>query len=399
MRSDFDVLVIGGGLVGASLACALAGSGRRIGLVEAVPFAAPEQPSFDERTTAIAWGSRRLLERWGLWADMADEAAPIRRLKVSQAGHFGVTRVDRADYGVDALGYVLPNRVLGRALFRRLEALDSVELLTPVRFEALARREDGTAEVTVRDEHDAEHSLRAALVVGADGARSRVREALGIGAEVRDYGQGAVVSTIRPGRAHADTAFERFLPDGPLAVLPRTAESCAVVWTLPTEIAEARRDQPADAFLADLQAAFGYRLGPLADVGERFAYPLKRVIASRTVAERAVLVGNAGHNLHPAAAQGFNLALRDVAVLADAIGGEGDPGEPERLRAWAEARRPDQHRVTLFTDRIVRLFSNRVPGLGAARAAGLIGLELKPEIKHDMARRSMGLAVDRAGAS
>lgn len=390
--TDFDVLVIGGGLVGASFACAMAGSGRRIGLVEAVPFAAPDQPSFDERTTAIAWGSRRLFEGWGLWSALAGEAAPIRHLNVSQRGRFGTTRVHHDDYGVDALGYVIPNRVLGGALFERIETLDDVELLTPVWFEGLEHEDDAIA-VTVRDGDDQQRTLRARLVVGADGARSRVRDALGIGVTIDDYEQSAIVTTVAPGRPHDDTAFERFLPSGPLAVLPRTRESCAVVWALPTEEARLRLQQDVEVFLRHLQAAFGYRLGELADVGERLSYPLKRVVCSRAATRRAVLVGNAGHNLHPAAAQGFNLALRDVALLAQTIRATDDPGDPDHLNTWREARLPDQRRVTDFTDRIVRLFSNRIPGLGVARGLGLVGLELVPGIKADMARRSMGLAM------
>lgn len=390
--TDFDILVVGGGLVGASFACAMAGSGQRIGLVEAVPFAAPEQPSFDERTTAIAWGSRRVFEDWDLWPALADEAASIRHLQVSQRGHFGTTRVACDDYGVDALGYVIPNRVLGRALSGRIEQLDNVEVLSPVWFEALENEADAVA-VQVRDGDGHLKTLRAGLVVGADGIRSRVRDALDIGAQVTDYQQQAIVTTVAPGRGHAGTAYERFLPGGPLAVLPRTPESCAVVWAMPTAQAQAALQQDPADFLHDLQAAFGQRLGTLTDVGQRHAYPLQRVICNRTVARRAVLVGSAGHHLHPAAAQGFNLALRDVAWLAQALYHMDDPGDVDVLRGWAEARRPDQHRVTNFTDRVVRLFSNRIPGLGVARGLGLSALDVLPQIKTDMARRSMGLAV------
>lgn len=390
--TDFDILVVGGGLVGASFACAMADGDQRIGLVEAVPFSAPDQPSFDERTTAIAWGSRQLFDDWGLWTSMADEAAPIRHLKVSQRGHFGTARVHHDDYNVDALGYVVPNRVLGRTLFGRIEQLDNVEVFSPAWFEGLDHEDDAVA-VQVRDEADNLHTLRTRLVVGADGARSRVREALGIGAQVDDYDQQAIITTVSPGRLHDDTAYERFLPTGPLAVLPRTQASCVVVWTLPTEQAQKHLALSCSDFLEVLQGAFGYRLGELTDVGERYAYPLKRVVCSRAATRRAVLVGNAGHHLHPAAAQGFNLALRDVALLAQTLRGLADPGDPDQLRTWREARQPDQLRVTNFTDRIVRLFSNRVPGLSVTRGLGLAGLDLMPQIKHGMARRSMGLAM------
>lgn len=396
-KNSFDVVVVGGGLAGASFACSLTGSGLSVALVEAVPFGDPGQPSYDERTTALSWGTRGLFEGLGLWQGLAAEAAPIRRLHVSQRGHPGFVRVDCADYGVEALGYVLPNRVLGRVLSGRLATLDDVTLFAHARFESLAQDADGV-EVTVRGADDRPRTLRARLLVGADGARSAVRDALGIGAEVRDYGQTGVVTTITPDYGHADTAYERFRPAGPLAILPRTPETCAVVWTLPT--AEADRVLALDdaAFAAELQNAFGHRLGALSAPGERLSYPLKRVVASRAVGERAALVGNACHNLHPAAAQGFNLAMRDVVVLARelraAAAAGGDPGDPELLETWRIARAADQRRVSDFTDRIVRLFSNRVPGLGAIRALGMIGLELLPTLKHEMARRSMGLAVE-----
>lgn len=399
MTSHFDVLVIGGGLAGASFACSLSGSGLSVALVEAVPFDTAGQPSYDERTTALAWGTRRLFEDLGLWRELAAEAAPIRRLHVSQRGRFGCVRVDCTDYGVEALGYVLPNRVLGRVLSARLERLDDVRVFAPARFESLQRERDGVA-VTVRDDADRPLELRARLLVGADGARSAVRDALGVTAEVHDYGQAAVVTTVTPAYGHADTAYERFLSGGPLAILPRTADTCAVVWTLP--VAEAERVRALDdaAFTQELQAAFGHRLGALQAPGERLGYPLKRVVAARAATERAVLVGNAGHNLHPAAAQGFNLAMRDVTVLARelraAAAAGADPGGADVLDVWHSARAADQRRVSDFTDRIVRLFSNRVPGLGAMRSAGLVGLELLPTLKHEMARRSMGLA--QAGA-
>jgi 2-octaprenyl-6-methoxyphenol hydroxylase len=399
MPHAFDIVVIGGGLVGAGFACSLAGSGLSVALVEAVPFGDPGQPSYDERTTAIAWGTRRLFEELGLWHGLAAAAAPIRRLHVSQRGRFGFVRVDCTDYGVDALGYILPNRVLGRVLNERLEKLDDVTVLAPARFESLAR-DAGGVEVTVRDADDRPRTLRARLLIGADGARSAVRDALGIEAGIHDYHQVGVVTTVTPEYDHADTAYERFQPGGPLAVLPGLSGTCAVAWTLPAAAAERVLTLDDDAFTAELQAAFGHRLGALRAPSKRLSYPLKRVVARRIAAERAALVGNAANNLHPAAAQGFNLAMRDVAVLARelraAAAAGGDPGDPELLETWRIARAADQHRVVDFTDRIVRLFSARVPGLGTARALGLTGLELLPMLKHDMARRSMGLGLRKA---
>ncbi|MEQ9416219.1 MAG: FAD-dependent monooxygenase [Salinisphaeraceae bacterium] len=395
MADHFDVLVIGGGLVGASFACAMAGSGRRIGLVEAVLPSTEPSPGEVERTTALAWGSRALFERWGLWSAIAGEAAPIRHLHVSQQGRFGVTRVDHADYGVEALGYVLPNHALAGTLYQRLGKDEAVSVIAPARFERL---ETGGDQVTLTINEDGHpRALTTRLVVGADGAGSAVRSALGIGADIRDYGQQAVVASVRASRPPGDTAYERFAPDGPIAILPRSPETAALVWTLPTDEAAPRCADDEGAVLGALQAAFGQRLGHFDQLGPRGAYPLKRVICPRPIAERALLVGSAGHHLHPAAAQGFNLALRDVTVLAGLLQSADDPGDAALLETWREARRADQQRVSGFTDGIVRLFSNRLPGLGLARGLGLTGLELLPGIKHDMARRSMGLAFAADG--
>ncbi|GAB3670389.1 2-octaprenyl-6-methoxyphenyl hydroxylase [Salinisphaera aquimarina] len=400
-QREYDIAVVGGGLAGASLACALADSGLSIALIEAVPFDAPADANMAARTTAIAWGTRALFERLDLWSAMARDAAPIKRLHVSQKASFGTVRVAADEYDLPALGYVLPNLAMIAALRARLAELEKVDVIAPARFQALRYPEGGEqVEITLTHaETEAPQTLSARLLIGADGAKSSVREALGIGARVDDYHQRALITIVRPERPHDGCAFERFTPDGPVAVLPRSRDSCAVVWTLPTEAAERMCAIDDDAFTAALQEAFGQRLGQLTLDGPRGSYPLARVLCDRAVSTRAALIGNAGHSLHPAAAQGFNLAIRDALVLAAMLrerldaDPDLDPGNADLLAAWAEARAPDQHRVANFTDAIVRVFSNRLPGLGGARAAGLVGLSLLPAIRHDMARRSMGMAV------
>lgn len=398
--ADYDIAVVGGGLAGASLACALADSGLSIALIEAVGFDARADANMQARTTALAWGTRALFEQLGLWDDMAVDAAPIKRLHVSQRKHFGSVRVNAADYDLPALGYVLPNLTMIGALRARLEQLPDVDVIAPARFESLAYTEDGCRIALTCARGDGEtRELRTRLLVGADGARSSVRGALGIGAYIDDYEQRAIVTIVEPERAHAGCAYERFTPDGPIALLPRTRATCAAVWTLPSARAEQLCETDEASFIDAMQDAFGQRLGALTAAGPRGSYPLARVLCERAATRRAVLIGNAGHALHPAAAQGFNLAIRDALVLAVMLrerldmSPDFDPGDADLLEGWAEARRPDQHRVANFTDTIVRLFSNRVPGLDHARGAGLFGLSLLPAIRDDMARRSMGLAL------
>lgn len=395
-QPDFDIAVVGGGLAGASLACALAGTGLSVALVEAMAFDAKPDAATRARTTAIAWGTRALFEQLGLWAGMRADAAAIERLHVSQRGRFGVVRVDAAEYDLPALGYVLPNSAMIAALRGRLAQLEHVTVIAPAQFAALSHEPDRVLLGLAGETGTRQISTR--LLVGADGANSSVRRALGIDARIDDYEQSAVVTTLHTQFAHNGTAYERFTPDGPVALLPRSHDSCAAVWSLPTAQAEAACAGDDAGFIERLQDSFGHRLGRLQLAGARGAFPLQRVLADSAAGDRAVLIGNAGHALHPAAAQGFNLAIRDALVLAAMLGEQAgcpgfDPGHAELLAAWAESRRPDQRRVANFTDAIVRLFSNRIPLLGGARAAGLVGLSLLPAIKHDMARRSMGLAV------
>ena len=395
MQTDYDILIIGGGMVGASLACALGDVKLRIGVVEAVAFNHAQQPSYDERTTGLSYGSRRILEGMGLWEAVAVQAAPIKKIHISDRGHFGFTRLDSADHGAEAFGYVVENRVLGAALMQRMQSSANVELLCPATLADLSV-DAAAARATIKWDDGREQTLHARLVVVADGQKSVARERLGIATTQHHYEQSALVTTVATGRGHDHTAYERFTASGPLAVLPMSSRRCAVVWTLRDAEIESVLAQSDTDFLQALQKCFGGRLGKLSAPGARRVYPLALQCASEIVRPRAVLIGNAAHTLHPIAAQGFNLGLRDAAALASVMRetalSNGDPGDSRVLEEYARMRRRDHKSVTTFTDGLVRVFSNDFTPLVLARNAALIAADIVPALKRAIGRRAMGLA-------
>ncbi len=411
--SDYDILIIGGGMVGASLACALGNQpGLRIGLIEATSIhtAAPDMaipPSYDDRSIALAYGTRRIFEGMGLWPLLADSTSPIKKIHVSDRGHFGVTRLNCADEGVEAMGYVVVSRVLGQILARALAKLSNVELICPALLTDLTINATltakGVAQVTVIDQirdqagaHiESERTLTAQLVVAADGGKSAVRERLGIASTTWDYHQTAIITNITPQHHHAQTAYERFTHTGPIAMLPINDNRCAVVWTVASDAAANIMRMDDDTFRHALQAAFGYRLGKLQKVGTRHAYPLALTAAREHVRPHLAIIGNAAHTLHPIAGQGFNLGLRDVAALAqivvDARRAGRDIGSMEVLADYADWRRNDQRRAIAFTDSLVRIFTNPLTPFTLGRNLGLVAVDLLPPLKHILARQTMGL--------
>jgi 2-octaprenyl-6-methoxyphenol hydroxylase len=387
---EFDVAIVGGGLVGASLALGLAGTGVRVLLVESVAPDSAAQPSFDERTTALGNASRRIFQGLGVWDDVSREAAAIRAIHVSDAGRFGFARLKAAEQGIDAFGYVVPNRVIGMALWRRLSGASGVEIRVPATVEDL----DITTErayFTVVTAAGAREVASARLLVAADGAHSAVRAAAGIQAGVEDYDQIAIAAAVASDRAHDGTAYERFTPSGPVAVLPLRGGGYGTIWSCTPQRASELLALPDDAYLAELQERFGWRAGKFQRIGRRASYPLKLTRAATTVARRTVLIGNAAQALHPIAGQGFNLGLRDAALLAEVIAGAtGDVGSAELLRKFSDWRAADRGGVVRFTDGLVRLFGSRMPGVGLVRNLGLVAFDLAPPAKRALARVSLG---------
>ncbi|OCR26490.1 2-octaprenyl-6-methoxyphenyl hydroxylase [Pseudomonas syringae] len=390
--SRFNLAIVGGGLVGASLALSLqAGAkarGWKIVLIE--PFAPGDtyQPSYDARSSALSFGARQIYERLGLWQDIARRAEPIRQILVSDRGRFGAARLSAIEEGVPALGYVAENAWLGQCLWRGLDQ-DVVSWRVPAEVKHMQALADGYR-LTLDDETE----LECDLAVLADGGRSSLREQLGIGVRQRPYNQSALIANITPSEAHCGQAFERFTDEGPMALLPLPENRCALVWTRTGKDVERLAALDDRAFLSELQNVFGYRLGTLRQVGARHVYPLNLIESEEQVRSHLVVLGNAAHSLHPIAGQGFNLSLRDAHALAEALlASDKVPGDLPTLLAYRERQRLDQQLTVGFSDQVTRLFGSTQPLVATGRNLGLLGLDLLPGAKRWFARQAMGLGT------
>ncbi|MGH6913400.1 MAG: 2-octaprenyl-6-methoxyphenyl hydroxylase [Geminicoccales bacterium] len=392
-----DVVIAGGGMIGSALAIALAPLGLKVTVVEPVARGAAKHPSFDDRSTALSRSSRRMFDAMGLWQEVDAASTPITSIHVSDRGRFGFSHIEAAEQGVDALGHVVINRVLGEVLDRHSAAIDGLDWICPGRVTAVETSSSG-AVVEVAGE-GGERQLSCSLLIAADGASSAVRGMLGITASRVDYRQTAIIGNVLPEIAPENRAFERFTDTGALALLPIASRRAAFVWVLPTEEAAQVQSLPDEGVLDRLQALFGYRLGRFSKIGGRAAYPLTLTRATRLTAPRSVLVGNAAHGLHPVAAQGFNLGMRDVAALCDVIADVRAAshdvdriGGDDVLRRYAGWRSSDHRKVVWFTHGLVRLFGSRRPPFRALRNLGMLAFDLVPGVRGTFARHTMGLA-------
>ncbi len=380
--------------MGAALACALADLPLRILVVEAVPPRAAGQPSFDDRNSALSYGSQRIVAGLGLWPALEPEAAPIRHIHISDRGRLGRAELHAVEQGVPALGYVVPNRALGQALYARLGTLSNVTLRCPAKVVEVDPH-GARARCVIEDAAGCE-TMAAALVVVADGAGSELRARLGIEVSRWTYSQSAVIANVTAEHPADGWAFERFTEQGPVALLPRANGDLAAIVTVADAEAEALAAGSPQAYAAVLHERFGERLGAFTRVGARAHYPLALTRATSQVVGRAVVVGNAAHALHPVAAQGFNLSLRDVAalaeVVADAHAASGDVGRPAALAHYAGWRAGDQRRMSVLSDGLARVFANPLTSVGMARSLGLLAFDLLPPAKRAFAKEMMGLS-------
>ncbi|MFP3515713.1 2-octaprenyl-6-methoxyphenyl hydroxylase [Pseudomonas sp. SIMBA_077] len=390
--SRVSLAIIGGGLVGASLALALqAGAkarGWKIVLIE--PFAPGNtyQPSYDARSSALSYGSRLIYERLGVWESMVERGEPINDIHVSDRGRFSTARLSASEEGVPALGYVVENAWLGQCLWKSLDP-DVISWRCPAEVIHMQPLEAGYR-LTLNDET----TLECDLAVLADGGRSGLREQLGIHVHKRPYDQSALIANISTSQPHDGMAFERFTDEGPMALLPLPDNRCALVWTRLGMDAQRLATLDERSFLSELQAVFGYRLGTLTQVGARHLYPLTLIEAQEQVRAHLVVLGNAAHSLHPIAGQGFNLSLRDAQALADALlASDQKPGELATLLSYQQRQQLDQDLTIGFSDQVTRLFGSDQTLISFGRNLGLLGLDLLPPAKRWFARQAMGLGT------
>lgn len=377
-------------MVGASLVAALKQhTAKKIAVVEAFAFDSLSQPSFDDRSIALSYGSRRILEGMGVWAELQDKIEPIKSIHVSDRGYLGATRLHHSEENVEALGYVAENRIVGSVLMQQLEQLTHVDLYCPATIESLVQSEDSVS-VEIKTELAVE-TLQAKLLVAADGVQSQTRKLAGLDVMQQDYQQSAVISNVQTDQKHLNVAYERFTDTGPLAFLPMTENRYSVVWTCQREDAQRIMQLGDKEFIEELQQRFGFRAGNIQKAGRRSSYPLVYTEAEQITSGRVVVIGNAAHTLHPVAGQGYNLALRDVAELAELIVNAEDPGHSLLLADYHARRLTDMRRIYKLTDSLVKIFSNKFSLLGHVRSLGLICVDLMPELRSLMARQSMGL--------
>lgn len=401
-QAEFDVAIVGAGMVGASAAIGLKQLGLKVLLLDAFAFpqAVPDYtPSYDERSTALSWGTKDILEALAAWPQVAEKACAINEVHVSEKNRFATARIHARDYQQDALGYVVSNQWLGHCLLSRVQSL-GIPLFAGVK---VSRVHPGQIqEVTLQAllDSDIRKNIRTRLLIVADGSESETAKMLGIDYQVEAYQQHAIIANVTTELANQGRAFERFTPTGPLAFLPLNDYQCAIVWTHPESKVGAYMEMTDSAFCRALEDSFGERLGKVEHCGKRISYPLKLIQAKEQCRAGVLVLGNAAHGLHPVAGQGFNLAIRGVAATVENIANSQQAGRPfeslENLHRLCQQRQADQAKTIVFSDQLIRIFGSQSRMLSMLRELGLAGLDNTPFMKSLFASQAMGLAERKA---
>lgn len=396
-------IIIGGGMVGLSLALMLAQQHIHVTLLENIRYPqlehddVPYHSSFDARNTALSRRSVQIYRQLGIWQDLVQYSTPIHQVQMSEQGGFGRARLVAEQENVENFGYVIENAWFGRVLLQNVQKNSYIQLIDDIEVTHIEQDEQQVRVQAQKKQQTEQFDFTAPLLIGADGRDSFTRQALGIGVDEYDYNQVAIVSTVQTSKPHQQVAFERFSENGPLALLPLIQENRrSIVWTVKKGTEQQwLGEQNDEYFLNALQQTYGDRAGRFEKVGQRFCYPLKQVLAHKQAVGRVILMGNAAHTLHPVAGQGFNLCLRDADVLLRYIRHQQtqnvDIGDAEMLQAYEQSRLTDQKRVIHFCDTVVKTFSNAQISTKLWRNLGLIAFDLMPQVKPIVANYAMGL--------
>jgi 2-octaprenyl-6-methoxyphenol hydroxylase len=396
--ADFDIIIIGGGLVGASFACCLSDTKLRIAIIESIAPSEAAQPSYDDKGLALSQASRKVLDSAGIWSQISQNACPIKHLHVSDKGHFGFVRMHAEEAGVAEFGHVVIARELGQAINNQIDKQQNVHVFCPATVLSI-QQEDRDITISARVNNE-EIVITSKLLVIADGSQSTNRRDVGLSAPIKEYEQSAIVTNITPEKNHAYTAYERFTSNGPIAMLPLHDGRCKLVYTVPTVNLDSYLEMDDEEFIQNVERDFTKRLGKLSNPGKRSSYPLFLITPEKQFKHRVVLLGNAAHTIHPNAAQGFNLCLRDLAMLAEIITDnfldDRDIGSSALLHEYVSARQNDQQQVVRFTDELASFFYNDDFTKVVGRNITMSLIDLVPALKLELANRAMGVRGHQA---
>lgn len=391
IQTTFDITIIGGGLVGMSMAVALADSDREVLLIEQSQTSPLQANILDLRTTGLTTSSQQAFTHSGIWESIESQATQIERLDISEQGNFGGARIDASEFNASPIGYMVPNHHLIEVLSQKVSQQKNLTIMSSSSLVNLEENVEGYS-IDI-DQNNQTLTIQTALLIGADGANSKVRELLEISVQRKKYHQSAIIANVRPQKSHQNIAYERFTEHGPLAVLPIQDDCCALIWTQADSNVEHYLQMNDQSFLRALQKAFGYRLGMFKEVGQRSAYPLSLTVSEKLTQGNAVLLGNAAQAVHPVAAQGFNLGLRDVQALVQLLKELKFSKQlfSQLLIDYEDQRKPDREHVIRLTDGLTRMFAPQIWPAKVIRGFGVRMIGKLPILQRSVLRKNSGM--------